>query len=563
MRELAPLARVLGFTSIESYVTWKRLEPAAEGTFDFSFYDAIVTELAKYDLKWFPLLIVGSAYALPDWFLNSDENIGMVCLEHGESNPIQSIAAPAHKRHVTRVLQAFGRHYEPMGVLEGVRLGPSGNYGESQYPAGGNWGVAGQPLHIHIGWWAGDAPAVAHYKKFLQERYATIDALNTAWQTALPDFDAVPMPLPDTMYSMRQRLDFTQWYTDLMSDWCAWWAVEARKALPNTPIYQSAGGWGFREAGTDYSAQAKAMVAVQGGIRLTNETDSFEQNYYATRLATTAARHYGIGVGYEPASSHTARGVAGRLFEAVTTNADHWFTYHSNIFNHPFAIQQWLKHVTWLEHRQNPVVDVAVYYPETMNQLDSGAFRHLYGWGFNPRAAAVRRVVECDYLDERLIRDGFLDQYKVLVGTWGDIVEPDVQARIDAWIRAGGTLIYPSFPRGPQKTTEGDTTVFQAWQRGDTGTGKFLRFPGDMEPPSLYGDFVRKALLEHPGLHPSTQAALRTEHPDQVFVSPQADGHLMILNYNDTPATVRLAEQFETVVAPYGIEREALSGTTP
>ena len=27
MNDLAPLARVLGFTSIESYVTWKRLEP--------------------------------------------------------------------------------------------------------------------------------------------------------------------------------------------------------------------------------------------------------------------------------------------------------------------------------------------------------------------------------------------------------------------------------------------------------------------------------------------------------------------------------------------------------
>ena len=32
MNDLAPLARVLGFTSIESYVTWKRLEPEREGS---------------------------------------------------------------------------------------------------------------------------------------------------------------------------------------------------------------------------------------------------------------------------------------------------------------------------------------------------------------------------------------------------------------------------------------------------------------------------------------------------------------------------------------------------
>lgn len=564
LRELAPLARVLGFTSIESYVTWKRLEPNAEGAFDFGYYDTIVAALEKYNLKWFPLLIVGSAYALPEWFLKSDENIGMVCLEHGLSNPIQSIAAPSHRRHVTRVLQAFGAHYEPMGVLEGVRLGPSGNYGESQYPAGGNWGVAGQPLHIHIGWWAGDAPAVANYKAYLQQRYTTVDALNAAWKTTpVSGFDAVPMSLPDTMYSLQQRLDFTDWYTGLMSDWCAWWAAEARRAMPHTPLYQSAGGWGFREAGTDYSAQTKAMAAVQGGIRLTNETDSFEQNYYATRLAATAARHYGVPIGYEPASSHTARGVVGRLYEATTTNAAHWFTYHSNVFNHPLAIQKWLDNLAWLDERQPSIVDVAVYYPETMNQVDDGAFRHLYAWGFNPVAAAVRRVVECDYVDERLIRDGALDEYKVLVCAWGNLVEADVQARIDGWLRAGGTLIYPSFPRGPQKTTEGDTAVFARWQTGDTGQGRFFRFPGDMEPPSLYGAFIRKALATQPGLHAATRAALQVEHPEQVFVSAQADGHLLLLNYEDVPATVRLPGQFETVLPAYSMAREALEKDTP
>ena len=195
LNDLAPLARVLGFTSIESYVTWKRLEPRREGEFDFAFYDAIVRRLAEYDLKWFPLLIVGSGYALPEWFMQSEENHGFVCLEHGLTNAIQSIWAPTHRRHVTRVLQAFGKHYEPMGVLEGVRLGPSGNYGESQYPAGGNWGPGGGSMHIHIGWWAG----------------------------------------------------------------------ESRRAMPRTRIYQSAGGWGFRETGTDYSAQTKAMKAVDGG----------------------------------------------------------------------------------------------------------------------------------------------------------------------------------------------------------------------------------------------------------------------------------------------------------
>ena len=141
MADLAPLARVLGFTSIESYVLWRRIEPKEEGKFDFSFYDGVIEKLKAYDLKWFPLLIVGSAYALPDWFAASPENVGMVCLEHGQSNAIQSIWSPWHQRHVSRVLRAFGEHYDGKGILEAVRLGPSGNFGESQYPAGGNWGL--------------------------------------------------------------------------------------------------------------------------------------------------------------------------------------------------------------------------------------------------------------------------------------------------------------------------------------------------------------------------------------------------------------------------------------
>jgi len=57
---------VLGFNGIEMYVRWRLIEPDKEGAFDFDYYDTLVAKLAEYGLKWFPLLIVGSAYALPD-----------------------------------------------------------------------------------------------------------------------------------------------------------------------------------------------------------------------------------------------------------------------------------------------------------------------------------------------------------------------------------------------------------------------------------------------------------------------------------------------------------------
>jgi hypothetical protein len=550
--------KALGMTSIEGYVTWKRLEPHKEGEFDFSFYDAIVHKLAEYELKFFPLLIVGSGYALPDWFISTPDNIGFVCLEHGLENAVQSIWSPAHKRHVERVLKAFGDHYGPMNVLEAVRLGPSGNYGESQYPAGGNWGPKGAAMHIHIGWWAGDKHGRDDFRRFLREKYTDIAALNSAWDTSYKSFDDADTALPETMRARRQRADFTKWYTDSMTDWCNYWGGVTRAALPDTPIYQSAGGWGFREAGTEYSAQADGMRPIGGGIRLTNETDSFEQNIYATRLAATSARLYGLPLGYEPASSHTARGTAGRIFNTLTTNGDHLFTYHSNLFNSQLSIEKWITYTPLFELRQPPLIDVAVYYPETENQLDDAAFRSIYAWGFNPRAAAVRRVVDVDYLDDYLVRQGFLDRYKALVCAWGDTIEQDVQEKMDAWLRAGGTLIYPSFPRGPLRNVEGESKIYARWAAGDTGAGRFARFKGDMEPPSLFGDFVRQTLATVETLHPLTKRVISAERPDQTFLSAQEDGHVLALNYTAQPARVVFGPDLALMVEPYGIARVQL-----
>lgn len=559
MRELVPLAKVLGFNSVESYVIWNRVE-LEKGEFDWAYFDAIVEQIRAYDMKWFPLLIVGSAYALPDWFLESGDSVEFVCLEHGLPNLIQSIWSPTHREHVTRFLRAFGEHYEPMGVLQGVRLGPSGNFGESQYPAGGNWGYKGEEMHIHIGYWAGDDYARKDFQRFATERYGTVDDVNAAWGRDYASITDVKPVLPGHCHILRERIDFTEWYTKSMSDWCEWWGVESRMAMPNTRIYQSAGGWGFREAGTDYVDQAKSMTLVDGGIRLTNETDSYQQNFYATRLAATAARLYDIPLGYEPASSHTARGTAGRIFNTAVTNGDHFFTYDPNVLFRPTSVQKWLEHYEVFDVRQEPVIDVAIYYPETMNQIDESAFRYLYGWGFNPRAREVREQIEVDYLNETLIREGFLDRYKALVFIWGNIIEKDVQDVIDHWIRSGGTTFYPSFPRGSLRTVEGDTSTFKNWSRGNCGDGAFLRFQGDAEPPALYGEFVADGLQSMDGLHPWTKMVLEIEHPPRVYFSIQKDGHLMALNYDSKPARIRLPGVFEKSVPPYAVLRVPLAG---
>ncbi len=552
IREYAPLAKVLGFTSVECFVRWDMIEPQ-QGQFDFSHYDRIVEAIRRYDLKWFPNLVITSAFALPTWYFDSSEYAPFVCLEHETVNQSPNIWNSANLEHVKRVLDAFGAHYGPQGVLEAVRLGPSGNFGEAQYPAGagGALGYQGKKMHAHIGWWAGGVHAQRDFQQFLLNRYGEIEALNAAWEEQYTSFKEVAPHLPETYRTRRGRLDMTEWYTASMVRWCDTWARAARQAMPDTMIYQSAGGWGYRESGTDFSALAESMKGIAGGIRLTNETDSFEQNFYATRMAASAARLYDVSLGYEPAGSHSAHGVGARFFSMITTNGDNLYTRHGVLFTQPLAVERWIREYPLLDLRAKPLVDVAIYYPETMSQLDDGAFRSLYGWGFNPRAAEIRRRIDVDFLDERLIRAGFLDRYKVLVFCWGNVIERDVQQSIDHWLRSGGVAVYPA--RNNQETVEGDTSVFAAWEHGDTGSGKFWRFQGDMEPISLYGDYVEKALRETTGIHPWTRAALATNRPPRVFLCVLENGTFLALNYNETSATIELPGQFNATLAPFSI----------
>jgi hypothetical protein len=144
LRNHLPLMKALGFNGIESYVKWNFVE-RSPGVFDWSYYDAIVAELDRHGMKWFPLLIVGSAYALPDWFYESPDFIPFVCLEHNKAIEIPSIFGGKQEKYVRRFLGEFGKHYAARPSLLGIRLGPSGNYGEAQYPATGAWGYKGRP----------------------------------------------------------------------------------------------------------------------------------------------------------------------------------------------------------------------------------------------------------------------------------------------------------------------------------------------------------------------------------------------------------------------------------
>lgn len=553
LRNMLPLARALGFNGIESYVKWNFVE-RQPGVFDWSYYDAEVNEIQKQGLRWFPLLIVGSAYTLPDWYYHSKKNVGFECLEHHKSNAVQSIFCHNQDPYVHQFLDEFARHYAGRNVLLGLRLGPSGNYGEAQYPATGNWGYRGQPMHTHIGYWAADPYASPAFQRWLEAKYHHIGALDQAWGDHFDSFDQIHTFLPITALTRRKHLDFADWYMGAMSDWCAQWAGWARVAMPHASIYQSSGGWGATQIGTDYTAQAKTMAQLHAGIRLTNESDNYAQNFAMTRMASSAARFYGAYVGYEPGGFGSARGMAARIFNAVTNGAQHLFFYHTNLDENDQGTAAWLRYAPLLDQRAKPMIDVAAFYPDTSSKLNDEALRYLWGSAFLMRAEAMRSVTDFDYVSEQMILDGSLDRYKVLVFLWGYITEKPVLERINRWLEAGGTIIYPMRPRGLPQTVEGDESVARSWQKGETGKGRVIFYQGDPDPPQYYAWFVQRQLRGMRQLQPEIQRALEIVKPRETYWSVLENGKLALLNFTGQEVQVRLESEKTLQMQPYSMK---------
>ena len=477
-----------------------------------------------------------------DLFMPPDHPRGVLdlCIVYGNKTG-QQPPLPVNQREITLVFfhggdQDFGRQIQEIGVK-----GPGYGFREG---------------HTHIGYWAGDDFAKAAFRDHLKKKYGGVSALNMAWGSGYANFSQISTFLPITAVTRRMRLDFADWYMGAMSEWCEQWAIWARAALPNTVIHQSSGGWGPVQIGTDYSYQARSMAKVHGGMRLTNEGDDFPDNFTITRMASSAARFYGIPLGYEPGGFGSKRGVMARLFNTVTTGGVHLFYYLGNLTANDQALDAWLKYSPLLDQRAKPVIDVAAFYPDTALTLDDELVRYRWASTFFTVGRSMREAVDFDYASEQMIQDGALDRYKVLLFLWGAVTEKPVLERMDQWVRNGGTLVFAPSPRGNPSTVEGDTAIAQKWLAGDTGKGRVILWYGSLIPSQGYAEFVHDLLLKTPSLRPQTRAALQMEKPSTVYWSVLENGKTALLNFSNRPARVRLTNGWRLQIAPYEMAME-------
>jgi hypothetical protein len=526
LRAAAPFIRATGATSHQSPVFWSRIEKEP-GVFDFAFYDAIVALHRELGLKWSPILTLGPPASLPDWYRDSTERQGFVCLEHGQTSPIPSLWDPSLREHVRAFLKAFGERYRDTGVLESVVLGISGVTGEARYPTTRppitGPGNPGDPYHSHDGYWAGDPFAVASFQQAMQAKYGAIAALNAAWGTTLAGF-ATLRPFLPSQGSLAARRDLAEWYTGSMLDYARFWLTTARELMPDVDLQIRTGGDGAPEHGSDFAALAQLAAQYQAGIRLMNDSGDYVTRFATSRWLDGAARFFRTSITYEASREVSTPGVIARIYNAASS-AVRGLKEGAAWFDSPETFDTWLTQ-SRLFQGWPAATEVAFFYPQAHVTLFGSAFleRELL-----PAISELRGQFDFDLVSESMIAAGALDRYRALVIGPGDIWDRETLDRITAWVRAGGLLV------APERIDQG--FLYPNLVRGGAralGSGHVAIARDD----GAYAAFVRATLLAEPTLSGLTRVALAAGDPDLgLFATALPPSGLLLLNTADEPIT--------------------------
>lgn len=426
-------ARDCGITSVQIYTHWNLFEPNARSEFDWSFYDRQVDLIHAAGLKYVPFILMGPRYAAPGWWLASDQHQGLTCLEHHKVCPVESIWNKAFRIEIIRVLEAFSQHYCPMGVLESIQPGICGDYGEAIFPVTGNWPGF---YHTHRGFWCSGEDARQNFKSWAESTYGTVGQLNAAWRVHLSSFAEVEPFLPHRAPSRTAYFDLIDWYRGCMTEYSEFWLAQCRKAFPDTPIYLCTGGMEEPEHASLFSGQAKAAAKYDSGLRLTNEGNQFYDNYFLTAYARSACDFYGAYLGLEPVGPMTANGVVARMFGSAAYGNRQIFHYYGNLFkpgdsSAANAVKEYARLI-----QESPLGEsVALFWPGYYTALDLSKYQPV-----REAISFVRKFCNCLPVNEQMILDGALENYKLLIIPLACFSKSEVLKKIAAWVKSGGVV---------------------------------------------------------------------------------------------------------------------------
>jgi beta-galactosidase len=204
-RDIKKMAEVgFDFTHYGEFA-WAFIEPE-EGKFDFKWLDEAVDLASKNGIK---VIMCTSTPTPPAWLAQKHPEILMVndngiTMQHGSRQQI-SWSSPVYRQYVERMVEAIAKHYANDKRIWG-------------------WQLDNEPSHY--GQYDYSPAAQESFRKWLQTKYKTLDALNAAWGTAFwsiryNDFSQIRIPNQKELIaqpSPHAVLDFKRFSADEAND---------------------------------------------------------------------------------------------------------------------------------------------------------------------------------------------------------------------------------------------------------------------------------------------------------------------------------------------------------
>jgi hypothetical protein len=463
-----------GFTTLQTDSDSLSTEEKRPAQWDYSAADSQAAVAHRFGFGW----CYSPHFAYPPPWYDRAAYTPIECLEHNE---IIRAFSPWDSRFGTFVRRGYtalaGRFAQSR--LQALCVGIHGDAGEFGLPTGANLTDAGRRddwrarfgnLHSHQAWWCADPQARAAFREATLRKYGSLAAVRTAWR--LPRVTEEQIAYPTSPSATRTGwLDFVDWYMGSVSSMADSVLRVARRAYPATPLMLPAGSGGddLRD-GSDLGMVAKVAARHGAAVRSAHGgLYPFARNQ-ATMLGrlASACRFYGAPLVVEPAGDGPADRQVTRMYEAAAQGAQGFVDPTSSVVAGREVYYRYGKHL----RTDKRIVDVAMLWPTTSRRLkpDQPAAQV-----FERGCTTIRDLLDYDAVDERMVADGVLSRYRLLVMWEGPVYAAETLAAIRTWVNAGGVLLAYDF--GKVETPDGD----QSWHREMLGHGGRLA-PARLRP---------------------------------------------------------------------------------
>ncbi|MFC9333730.1 beta-galactosidase [Arthrobacter sp. NPDC057009] len=220
-REDIGLMKEAGVTLLSVAIfSWALLEPR-EGEYDFGWLDEVLDSLAGAGIK---VALATATAAPPAWLVRRHPGVLPVTaegtvLERG-SRRHYSPSSAAYRRYATGITRKLAERYK-------------------DHPALALWHVDNE-LGCHVSEFYGDEDAAA-FRRWLEQRYGSIEALNEAWGTAFwsqhyESFqEIIPPRAAPAILNPTQRLDFQRFSSWALLDYYRCLLAVIREVTPDVP----------------------------------------------------------------------------------------------------------------------------------------------------------------------------------------------------------------------------------------------------------------------------------------------------------------------------------------